>query len=155
MDKSVFKKIKLFLFDQDGTLYLGNRLYPFTIEMLETCPPAEPFMEEEIYDISDIEDEPFTVDVDRGIYFVYGRAMDRLINSVNFENEESLNFFHRSLRKLGVIDALRERGAKEGDSVVFGGLLGEAPIMSVNKHSPSVFINRGGRVPAPIHSLKN
>ena len=36
MDKSVFKKIKLFLFDQDGTLYLGNRLYPFTIEMLET-----------------------------------------------------------------------------------------------------------------------
>ncbi|MBR5314063.1 MAG: PFL family protein [Clostridia bacterium] len=46
-------------------------------------------------------------------------------------------------------------GKKEGDSVVFGGLLGEAPIMSVNKHSPSVFINRGGRVPAPIHSLKN
>ena len=30
------KKIKLFLFDQDGTLYLGNRLFPFTIEMLET-----------------------------------------------------------------------------------------------------------------------
>ena len=46
-------------------------------------------------------------------------------------------------------------GKKEGDSVVFGGLLGEAPIMSVNKHSPAVFINRGGRVPAPIHSLKN
>ena len=46
-------------------------------------------------------------------------------------------------------------GKKEGDSVVFGGLLGEAPIMHVNKHSPAVFINRGGRVPAPIHSLKN
>ena len=46
-------------------------------------------------------------------------------------------------------------GKKEGDSVVFGGLLGEAPIMRVNKHSPAVFINRGGRVPAPIHSLKN
>ena len=46
-------------------------------------------------------------------------------------------------------------GKKEGDSVVFGGLLGEAPIMRVNQHSPSVFINRGGRVPAPIHSLKN
>ena len=36
MDKSALKNIKLFLFDQDGTLYLGNRLYPFTIEMLET-----------------------------------------------------------------------------------------------------------------------
>ena len=46
-------------------------------------------------------------------------------------------------------------GKKEGDSVVFGGLLGEAPIMRVNTHSPAVFINRGGRVPAPIHSLKN
>ncbi len=46
-------------------------------------------------------------------------------------------------------------GKKEGDSVVFGGLLGEAPIMHVNPHSPAVFINRGGRVPAPIHSLKN
>ena len=46
-------------------------------------------------------------------------------------------------------------GKKEGDSVVFGGLLGEAPVMSVNKNSPAVFINRGGRVPAPIHSLKN
>lgn len=46
-------------------------------------------------------------------------------------------------------------GKKEGESVVFGGLLGEAPIMHVNKHSPAVFINRGGRVPAPIHSLKN
>ena len=46
-------------------------------------------------------------------------------------------------------------GKKEGESVVFGGLLGKAPIMHVNDKSPSVFINRGGRVPAPIHSLKN
>lgn len=46
-------------------------------------------------------------------------------------------------------------GKKEGDSVVFGGLLGEAPVMHVNTNSPKVFINRGGRVPAPIHSLKN
>ncbi|MBQ4117294.1 MAG: PFL family protein [Clostridia bacterium] len=46
-------------------------------------------------------------------------------------------------------------GKKEGDSVVFGGLLGEAPVMHVNTNSPAVFINRGGRVPAPIHSLKN
>jgi len=46
-------------------------------------------------------------------------------------------------------------GKKEGDTVFFGGLLGEAPVMHVNEYSPSVFINRGGRVPAPIHSLKN
>ena len=88
--------------------------------MLETCPPAEPFMEEEIYELSDTEGDPYTVEVEQGVYFVYGRAMDRLVNSVNFDNEESLNFFHRSLRKLGVIDALREKGAQEGDSVVIG-----------------------------------
>lgn len=91
-----------------------------TVEMLKSCPPAEPFEEEEIYELSDNTGESYTVEVDQGVYFVYGRAMDRLIDSVNFENEESLNFFHRSLRKMGVIDALREKGAKEGDSVVIG-----------------------------------
>ena len=60
------------------------------------------------------------MEVDGGVYFVSGREMDRLMESVNFDNEESLNWFHRSLRRLGVIDALREAGAKEGDSVVIG-----------------------------------
>ncbi len=46
-------------------------------------------------------------------------------------------------------------GKTVGDSVSFGGLLGEAPIIAVSKHSPARFIHRGGRVPAPIHSLKN
>ena len=44
---------------------------------------------------------------------------------------------------------------KVGDEVVFGGLLGSAPIMPVNTYSPAKFIARGGRIPAPIHSLKN
>lgn len=42
-----------------------------------------------------------------------------------------------------------------GDKIVFGGLLGEAPIMSVNTLSSSKFVQRGGRIPAPIHSLNN
>ena len=53
-------------------------------------------------------------------YVVAGASMDNLIRSVNFENEDSLNYFHRMLRKWGVIDALREAGAQEGDSVVIG-----------------------------------
>ena len=44
---------------------------------------------------------------------------------------------------------------KIGDKVVFGGLLGEAPVMKVNNLSSENFINRGGRIPAPIHSLNN
>src|SRR5687767_4944411 len=46
-------------------------------------------------------------------------------------------------------------GMKVGDLVEFGGLLGSAPIMPVNKFSAEVFIRRGGRIPAPIHSLRN
>lgn len=42
-----------------------------------------------------------------------------------------------------------------GDKVVFGGLLGEAPIVSVNSLSSADFVNRAGRIPAPLHSLNN
>ena len=44
---------------------------------------------------------------------------------------------------------------KVGDKVVYGGLLGEAPIMKVNSLSSANFVNRGGHIPAPIHSLNN
>ena len=46
-------------------------------------------------------------------------------------------------------------GKQAGDSVNFGGLLGTAPVMPLNTYSPARFIRRGGRIPAPIHSLKN
>ncbi|MDO5520514.1 MAG: PFL family protein [bacterium] len=46
-------------------------------------------------------------------------------------------------------------GMDVGDTVEFGGLLGYAPIMKVNPFSCDEFINRGGRIPAPIHSFKN
>ena len=46
-------------------------------------------------------------------------------------------------------------GKKEGETLSFGGLLGEGPVMPVNRRSPDVFIHRGGRLPAPMNSLKN
>ncbi len=46
-------------------------------------------------------------------------------------------------------------GANVGDTVEFGGLLGYAPVMPVNKFGCDAFIKRGGRIPAPIHSFKN
>lgn len=46
-------------------------------------------------------------------------------------------------------------GKKVGEVVEFGGLLGSAPIMPISTKSPAKFIHRGGRIPAPIHSLKN
>ena len=46
-------------------------------------------------------------------------------------------------------------GKVAGERVEFGGLLGSAPVMPLNTYSPARFIRRGGRIPAPIHSLKN
>lgn len=46
-------------------------------------------------------------------------------------------------------------GKKAGDWVEFGGLLGGCPVMDVNRFSCADFINRGGRIPAPIHSFRN
>ena len=46
-------------------------------------------------------------------------------------------------------------GKGVGETVEFGGLLGYAPIMPVNQFSCEEFVNRGGRIPAPIHSFKN
>ncbi len=44
---------------------------------------------------------------------------------------------------------------KVGDIAIYGGLFGEAPIMQISKLSSKKFVNRGGRIPAPIHSLNN
>ncbi|MBO7394814.1 MAG: PFL family protein [Ruminococcus sp.] len=46
-------------------------------------------------------------------------------------------------------------GKKEGDTLEFGGLLGSGPVMPIRDKSAAKFINRGGRIPAPMHSLKN
>ncbi len=46
-------------------------------------------------------------------------------------------------------------GKKEGETLEFGGLLGRGPVMPIKEKSAAKFINRGGRIPAPMHSLKN
>ncbi|MDR0397038.1 MAG: GTPase ObgE [Oscillospiraceae bacterium] len=64
----------------------------------------------------------FEVRKEAGLFFVEGPGMRRLVDSVNFGDQESLAWFHRSLQKLGVIDALRREGAAQGDSVLIEGL---------------------------------
>ena len=89
-----------------------------TSRMLETLPPILHYTEEE-----DPDDEPrntdnsFEIVKDGPVFVVEGPGMERLIDSVNFDDLESLNWFHRMLRKLGIIDALREKGAGEGSTV--------------------------------------
>ena len=88
------------------------------VRILPTLPDRRVFEEE--LPVETAEQAPFTIEKDGGYYVVSGPAMEQLIDSVNFTDQESLNYFHRTLRSRGVIDALRAAGAKEGDSVVIG-----------------------------------
>ena len=87
-----------------------------TGDMLEALPPIVHFEEEVSYDDS-VKPGTFEVVSDGAVFEVVGSSMQRLIDSVNFDDEESMSWFHRTLRKWGVIDALRKAGAQEGDTV--------------------------------------
>ena len=67
-------------------------------------------------------------------------------------DEAAIGMVNTKTTAVRVIPAI---GRKAGEILDFGGLLGYGPIMPVNQHDPSVFINRGGRLPAPMQSLKN
>ena len=67
-------------------------------------------------------------------------------------DEMAIGMINKKTTAVRIIPAV---GKNIGDSVSFGGLLGEAPIMPVSSLSSEAFVNRGGRIPAPIHSLNN
>ena len=67
-------------------------------------------------------------------------------------DEAAIGMVNQKTTAVRVIPAY---GKKAGDVVEFGGLLGYAPVMPVNTFDCSTFVNRGGRIPAPIHSFKN
>jgi len=87
-----------------------------TARQLEDLPPILHYPEEEIPEEKN-DPNAFEVIQEQGVYVVQGPGMERLIDSVNFDDQESLNWFHLTLRRTGVIDALRDAGAAEGATV--------------------------------------
>lgn len=67
-------------------------------------------------------------------------------------DEAAIGMINQKTTAVRVIPVI---GKRVGDTVEFGGLLGYAPVMPVNPYSCEKFVNRGGRIPAPIHSFKN
>ena len=67
-------------------------------------------------------------------------------------DEMAIGVINNKTTAVRVIPAI---GKKAGDELEFGGLLGHAPVMPINRHAGSVFAHRGGRMPAPLNSLKN
>ena len=85
-------------------------------DKLSELPPVTPFEQEEFLD--DLPDlSGYEVRRQGNVFIVEGNAMKRLIESVNFEDTDSMKWFHLTLRRTGVIDALRAKGAGEGDTV--------------------------------------
>ena len=77
---------------------------------------------------------------------------DENVISALIADEAAIGVVNSKTTAVRVIPAY---GKTVGDTVEFGGLLGEAPIMKISNYSPAKFISRGGRIPAPIQSLKN
>ena len=68
-------------------------------------------------DPADPANHDFTVRKENGVYVVEGDWLYRVMGNINFDDRESLMYFQRILRKNGVIDALVENGAVDGDTV--------------------------------------
>ncbi|MGF7396916.1 GTPase ObgE [Thermoanaerobacterium thermosaccharolyticum] len=63
------------------------------------------------------EEETVDIDIKNGVYYLSGSKIDRLLKRVNLQDENSLRYFEMILKKSGVIDMLKERGFKDGDTI--------------------------------------
>lgn len=80
-----------------------------------------------------------------------GDVTPEIISAI-IADEAAIGMVNSKTTAVRVIPAI---GKKIGDELEFGGLLGSGPVMKINYTSPETFINRGGRIPAPLQSLKN
>ncbi len=96
-----------------------DELLDETARQLETLPPVLHYEEEE-EPVPEKKDGEFKVVFDGAVYEVRGGGLEMLLESVNFDDYDSVNWFHRTLRRWGVIDALKAAGAGEGSAVRIG-----------------------------------
>ena len=96
-----------------------KELFEYVSNILETLPKEEIVDIEDriIYTLED-EEEPFTIEVKDGKYIVQGPAAERIMRRVNVEDNESFAYLQRNMKKLGIDDALREKGINDGDTVI-------------------------------------
>ena len=82
---------------------------------------------------------------------VPGDTSEDIISGI-IADEAAIGMVNSKTTAVRVIPAI---GMKEGDTLEFGGLFGSGPVMNINRFDCSKFISRGGRIPAPLQSLKN
>ena len=87
-------------------------------EVLKVLPKEDLVDVEDIKKVYTLKDEDeFTITKDKDMYIVDGPAVQRIMRKVNLEDNESMYYFQKCLRELGVNEKLKEAGVKEGDTV--------------------------------------
>lgn len=127
-DETYFNELKKIAKENDMEIYKISaatgqgidELFKRVSEVLKTLPKEELFETEDkvVYTLKD-EPEEFEVRKQDGEFIVEGLAIERLMGRVNMEDNESLYYFQKSIKELGVEQRLKEMGVKEGDTVRF------------------------------------
>ena len=91
----------------------------YVSQLLQEAEDIELVTEEEMYkpELVQEEEEGLSVEIEDGVYVVTGKALRRIMYSVNFDDMESVQFFQKSMESQGVFDKLREMGIEDGDTV--------------------------------------
>jgi GTP-binding protein len=129
-DEESFEKFKA-KFDKDQPIFKVsaisktglNELTEYIWKMIQEVGDVEPIFEVEPQEIRIDKEETYTIIKENGIFVIEGKKIEQILNSTNFEDLESSRFFQRRLRELGIIDELKDRGVKEGETINVCGYL--------------------------------
>ena len=128
-DKSLLEKVEKMASEKNIDVFKISaatnngltELFNYVGKVIKTLPKEE-IVEEEERIVYTLNEDIYDYDVIRegDIFIVEGKAIDRIIAKVNMSDNESMHYFQKSLKQLGVDERLREMGVKEGDIVKFG-----------------------------------
>ena len=127
-DESVYEEFKTTLEDRGYKVFKMSAatregiddVIAYVSQVLKDAEEIELVSEEELYvpELDAIEEEGLQVEIEDGVYVVTGKALRRIMYSVNFEDMESIQFFQKAMESHGVFDKLREMGIEDGDTVM-------------------------------------
>ena len=115
LEKRGYKVFKMSAITRQGIDDVIN----YVSKLLNEVEEVELITEEEMYkeelDIKD--DDGLQIEIEDGVYVVKGKALRRIMYSVNFDDMESLQYFQKAMESQGVFDKLRDMGIEDGDTV--------------------------------------
>ncbi len=100
---------------KQGIEPLMNKVYNMLDQLKDVEEPVEEISELLYHKNTD--EKPYNIRKENGIYIVEGRLVEQLLESVNLDDNDSIKYFQKVLRKRGIVDELRQMGVQDGDTV--------------------------------------